>query len=37
MRLVFAGPAARELDDIIDQIALDNRRAAEAPAQELIE
>jgi plasmid stabilization system protein ParE len=29
MRLVFAEPAARDLDDIIDYIALDNRDAAE--------
>jgi toxin ParE1/3/4 len=29
MRLVFAEPAARDLDDIIDYIALDNPLAAE--------
>ncbi|QCI79148.1 type II toxin-antitoxin system RelE/ParE family toxin [Hankyongella ginsenosidimutans] len=29
MRLVFAEPAARDLDDIIDYIALDNPPAAE--------
>ena len=29
MRLVFAEPAARDLDDIIDYIALDNQDAAE--------
>jgi toxin ParE1/3/4 len=29
MRLVFAEPAARDLDDIIAYIALDNRSAAE--------
>lgn len=29
MRLVFAEPAARDLDAIIDYIALDNRSAAE--------
>ena len=29
MRLVFAEPAARDLDDIVDYIALDNPPAAE--------
>jgi toxin ParE1/3/4 len=29
MRLIFAEPAARDLNDIIDYIALDNRDAAE--------
>ena len=29
MRLVFAEPAARDLDDILDYIALDDPRAAE--------
>jgi toxin ParE1/3/4 len=29
VRLVFAEPAARDLDDIIDYIALDNPHAAE--------
>ena len=36
MRLVFAEPAARDLADIVDYVALDDRQAAEAVYRAII-